>query len=111
MSLFSKEAREQRREIMKEKWKARDDEKRMKYVREYHLEDIYTDENKALMNSVIDMSQAKGTIPQFQDQGIKTLYGEQLVLERQNWMAIAQNDHLIKQNDEIIELLKKLSEK
>lgn len=111
MSLFSKENLSQQKEIIKEKWKARDDEKRMKYVRENHLEDIYTDENKALMNSVIDTSQAKGTIPQFQDQGIKTIYREQLVLERQNWMAIAQNDRLIKQNDEIIELLKKLSEK
>ena len=80
----------------------------MKYVREYHLENIYTDDNKPLMNSVIDMSQAKGNIHQFQDQGIKR---EQLVLERQNWMQIAQNDRLIKQNDKIIDLLKKIVNK
>lgn len=62
------------------------------------------------MNTIIDMSQSKGVIPQFQNDGVKTVYTEQLVLERQNWMQIRQNDQLIKQNAEIINLLKELKQ-
>lgn len=77
-----------------------------KYISENHLQDLYTDENEEAMNQVAIASAAKGTIPQFQDAGIRIIYAEQLVLEAQNWMQIRQNDRLIKQNDEIIKLLK-----
>ena len=104
MTLFGN--REERIKRNREKYALKDQKRRNKYLEENKIQDIYTDENKIPMDVIIDMSQAKGTIPQFQDSGIKTIYAEQLVLERQNWMQIRQNDRLIKQNDEIIKLLK-----
>lgn len=104
MSLFGN--REERIKRNREKYALKEQQKRNKYLEENKIQDLYTDENKIAMDAIIDMSQAKGTIPQFQNDGIKTLYAEQLVLERQNWMQIRQNDRLIKQNDEIIKLLK-----
>lgn len=98
------------REERKEQFEAKIQAKRDQYLEEYKISDLYHDENKDPMDVIIDMSQNKGVIPQFQDDGVKTVYGEQLVLERQNWMQIRQNDQLIKQNAEIIKLLKELKE-
>lgn len=85
-----------------EVWKKQID----KYIESNHLKDMYTVENQEAMNRIAIASAAKGTIPQFEDNGIRTIYSQQLVLEAQNWMQIRQNDRLIKQNDEIIKLLK-----
>ena len=104
MSLFGN--REERIKHAREETAIKKKKKRNKYLEENKIKDIYAEENKVPMDVIIDMSQAKGTISQFQDSGIKTIYAEQLVLERQNWMQIRQNDRLIKQNDEIIKLLK-----
>lgn len=104
MSLFGN--REERIKRAREETAIKEQQKRNKYLEKNKIKDIYTEENKVPMDVIIDMSQAKETIPQFQDSGIKTIYAEQLVLERQNWMQIRQNDRLIKQNDEIIKLLK-----
>jgi hypothetical protein len=104
MSLFGN--REERIKRNREKYALKEQQKRNKYLEENKIQDIYTEENKTPMDVIIDMSQAKGTIPVFQDSGIRTIYAEQLVLEAQNWMQIRQNDRLIKQNDEIIKLLK-----
>lgn len=77
-------------------------EKIDKYIQENRLEDLYHDENIEPMNKIAILSAAKRTIPPFQEQGTKTIYTQQLILEQQNWM-------LIRQNNEIIELLKKMS--
>lgn len=103
MGLFG--SREERRE----KVVAKMQQKRMKYLQENKIEDLYTDANKEAIDTIIDMSQNKGSIPQFQDQGVKTIYTEQLVLERQNWLTARQNERLIQQNEEIIQLLKNLN--
>ena len=105
MTLFGN--REERIKRNREKYALKDQKRRNKQLEENKIQDIYTDENKIPMDVIIDMSQAKGTIPQFQNDGIKTIYDEQLVLERQNWMQIRQNDRLIQQNNEIIKLLKR----
>lgn len=105
MTLFGN--REERIKRNREKYALKDQKRRNKYLEENKIQDIYTDENKIPMDVIIDMSQAKGTIPQFQNDGIKTIYDEQLVLERQNWMQIRQNNRLIQQNNEIIKLLKR----
>lgn len=101
MGIFHKTP-EEKAEINKDPeayiWKRKID----KYIQENHLEDLYHDENIKPMNRIAISSAAKGSIPQFQDQGTKTIYSQQLVLEQQNWM-------LIRQNNEIIELLKKQS--
>lgn len=104
MGLFK--SREERKELFEAKMQ----NKRNKYLEENKIFDLYHDENKDPMDVIIDMSQNKGVIPQFQNDGIKTVYTEQLVLERQNWMQIRQNDQLIKQNAEIIKLLKELKQ-
>lgn len=98
------------KEERRAKFEAKIQNKRSQYLEENKIEDLYHDDNKEPMNAIIDMSQNKGVIPQFQNDGVKTVYGEQLVLERQNWMQIRQNDQLIKQNAEIIKLLKELKE-
>lgn len=91
-------------------YEAKAQNKRNQYLEENKIEDLYHDENIEPMNTIIDMSQSKGVIPQFQNDGVKTVYTEQLVIERQNWMQIRQNDQLIKQNAEIINLLKELKQ-
>ena len=98
------------KEELKDRFEAKIQNKRNQYLEENKIEDLYHDDNKEPMNAIIDMSQNKGVIPQFQNDGVKTVYGEQLVLERQNWMQIRQNDQLFKQNAEIIKLLKELKE-
>lgn len=100
----------EKREKRRHKAELRDQQKRNKYLEEYKIFDLYHDENKDPMDVIIDMSQNKGAIPQFQNEGVKTIYAEQLVLERQNWMQIRQNDQLIKQNAEIIKLLKEFKQ-
>lgn len=91
------------REERKEQFEAKIQAKRDQYLEENQIKDIYKGENKVPINAIIDMSQNKGVIPQFQNDGIKTIYGEQLVLERQNWM-------IIRQNDRIIHLLEKIAD-
>lgn len=98
------------KEERKARYEAKAQNKRNQYLEENKIEDLYHDENIEPMNTIIDMSQSKGVIPQFQNDGVKTVYTEQLVLERQNWMQIRQNDQLIKQNAEIINLLKELKQ-
>lgn len=98
------------KEERKARYEAKVQNKRNQYLEENKIEDLYHDENIEPMNTIIDMSQSKGVIPQFQNDGVKTVYTEQLVLERQNWMQIRQNDQLIKQNAEIINLLKELKQ-
>ena len=98
------------KEERKARYEAKAQNKRNQYLEENKIEDLYHDENIEPMNTIIDMSQSKGVIPQFQNDGVKTVYTEQLVIERQNWMQIRQNDQLIKQNAEIINLLKELKQ-
>lgn len=98
------------KEERRARYEAKEQNKRNQYLEANKIEDLYHDENIEPMNAIIDMSQSKGVIPQFQNDGVKTVYSEQLVLERQNWMQIRQNDQLIKQNAEIIKLLKELKQ-
>ena len=98
------------KEERKARYEAKAQNKRNQYLEENKIEDLYHDENIEPINTIIDMSQSKGVIPQFQNDGVKTVYTEQLVIERQNWMQIRQNDQLIKQNAEIINLLKELKQ-
>lgn len=91
------------REERKEQFEAKIQAKRDQYLEENQIKDIYKDENKVPINAIIDMNQNKGVIPQFQNEGVKTIYTEQLVLERQNWM-------IIRQNDRIIHLLEKIAD-
>lgn len=91
------------REEHKEQFEAKIQAKRDQYLEENQIKDIYKGENKVPINAIIDMNQNKGVIPQFQNEGVKTIYTEQLVLERQNWM-------IIRQNDRIIHLLEKIAD-
>ena len=96
MGLFHKTSEEEKAKIKQDPEAYVYQKKIDKYIEENHLQDLYKGRNIDPMNRIAIKSIVKGSIPQFQDQGTKTFYTEQLVLEAQNWMMIKQNDEIIK---------------